>query len=228
MTKPLSGKTVSILGASISTFAGYIPADHRPRYPDTHPKCDVTDVRQTYWMQLIEEQGARLGVNDSWAGSCVCNIWDEDTGDVGPTRAMASMTRIKNLGTNGTPDLILFFGGGNDYVRGCPLGEFHPETAPTEAEFFAVKWDTVADAYTAAILRMKAVYPNARIIAQLPFSHGKPVLEAHIARLAAICRHYGIVSLAHPDIVESEMLYDGNHPNAYAMGLLADELRAVL
>ena len=111
------GKIISILGDSISTFAGYIPeADgvnlaHRPRYPQENL---LTDVNDTWWMKLINTLGARLGVNDSWAGSTVSNFRDCKEKDFGPDAAMASLTRIRNLGANGTPDLILFFGGTND------------------------------------------------------------------------------------------------------------------
>lgn len=37
---------------------------------------------------------------------------------------MASITRISNLGSNGTPDIILFYGGTNDAGAGITIGTF--------------------------------------------------------------------------------------------------------
>ena len=228
--KPLAGKTISILGDSISTFDGWIPAGHRPRYPDPgNPRCDVRDVKLTYWMRLIHAQGARLGVNDSWAGSCVGNVWEADEGDIGPGRAMASMGRIKSLGANGTPDVILFFGGGNDYNHReiYPLGCFDAAAAPDAAELDAVRWDSVVEAYTAAILRMKAVYPAAKIVAILPIASRITEIRAYDEQFRAICRHYG-VTCVELTRVEAGMLYDGFHPNNHAMELMAEDIAKAL
>ena len=139
----MQGKVISILSASTSTFAGYIPVavgfnlEHRARYPQDNL---LTDVNETWWMQLITELDAKLGINDSWAGSQVFNNIDGNSGDVGEDAAMASLTRILNLGSNGTPDIILFYGGGNDMGRSVPLGEFDPNTAPTEVDLTTTKW----------------------------------------------------------------------------------------
>ena len=75
------GKVISILGDSISTFAGYIPvADgfnlaHKTRYPQDNL---LTDVNETWWMQVIHQLDAKLGINDSWASTEVYNYIDEE------------------------------------------------------------------------------------------------------------------------------------------------------
>ena len=60
------GKVISILGDSISTFAGYIPVadgfnlEHLPRYPQDNL---LTDVNETWWMQVINQLA---GCNRQW------------------------------------------------------------------------------------------------------------------------------------------------------------------
>lgn len=113
------GKIISILGDSISTYAGYIPGDdginleHRAKYPHRNL---VKNVNKTWWMQLINQLDAKLGVNDSWAGSTVSNTMLGNDGDWGEDAAMASLTRIQNLGSNGTPDGIHPNAEGMDYI----------------------------------------------------------------------------------------------------------------
>ena len=219
------GKVISILSASTSTFAGYIPeADgfnlaHRPRYPQDNL---LTDVKETWWMQLINDLDAKLGINDSWAGSTVSNFIDGNSGDVGEDAAMASLTRIKNLGANGTPDVILFFGAGNDMGKGVELGSFDPATAPTEVDLTATKWDSFADAYVAAIMRLQHFYPDSKIVVMSTYAMPSYVTEAKLNKygpvIRAICEHYGVPYVDLRDSgVTFDMLPDNIHPNAEGM-----------
>ncbi|MBR3908549.1 MAG: hypothetical protein IKJ50_02400, partial [Clostridia bacterium] len=224
------GKVISILSASTSTFAGYIPAadgfnlEHRARYPQDNL---LTDVNDTWWMQLINELDAQLGINDSWAGSQVLNTQDTNSGDLGPDACMASLTRIQNLGANGAPDLILFFGAGNDMGRGVPLGSFDPATAPTEVDLTATKWETLADAYVAAIMRLQYFYPDAEIVVMTTYAMPSYVTNAKLDKygpvLKAICDHYGVktVDLRNSGVT-FDMLPDKIHPNAEGMDHITD------
>ena len=225
-----AGKVISILSASTSTFAGYIPVadgfnlEHRARYPQDNL---LTDVNETWWMQVINELDAKLGINDSWAGSRVLNTQDTNSGDLGPDAAMASLTRIQNLGANGTPDVILFFGAGNDMGNGVTLGSFDPATAPAEVDLTATKWDSFADAYVAAILRLQYFYPNSRIVAMTTYPMPSYVTQAKLDQygpvIEAICDHYGIEYLSLEDCgVTFDMLPDGVHPNAEGMDYITD------
>ena len=231
-----SGKVISILSASTSTFAGWIPeADgfnlaHRARYPQDNL---LTNVEDTWWHQLITRLDAKLGINDSWAGSQVLNTQDTNSGDLGPDAAMASLTRIQNLGANGTPDIILFFGGGNDMGRGVTLGTFDPATAPDRADMTATKWDSFADAYTAAILRLKEIYPNSRIVVMTTYPMPSYVTNAKLDKygpvIQAICEHYGIERVSLRDCgVTFDMLPDGIHPNAEGMDYITNAVLAYL
>ena len=224
-TSPYKGKVISILGGSTCTFDGYIPvADgfnltHRPRYPQSNL---LTDVNDTWWMQVIAELGAKLGVNDSWAGSQVLNTLNSNSGDLGPDAAMASLTRIQNLGSNGTPDIILFYGAMNDIGRTVTMGSFDAATAPTQVDLTATKWDNLADAYVAAIMRMQHYYPDTQIVAMLPGPTASYYTEAerqaYCEVLKAICDHYGVptVDLSTCGLTTADMP-DGTHPNAVGM-----------
>ncbi len=229
-------KVISILGGSTCTFAGYIPTadgfnlEHRPRYPQDNL---LTDVNETWWMQVIAELHAKLGINDSWAGSRVLNTMDGNSGDLGEDAAMASLTRIQNLGANGTPDVILFYGAMNDIGGAVPLGSFDPDTAPTQVDLIAKKWENLPDAYVAAILRMQYFYPDAQIVAMLPGPTASYYTEAermeYCEVLAAICQHYGVtmVDLSTCGLTLDDMP-DGTHPNAEGMDYITNAVLDVL
>ena len=85
---------ISILGDSISTFAGYTPKDSV--FYDSYVQWEtgVKTVEDTWWMQVIRAFDAELGINNSVAGSMV-------SGNLS-TSAMAE-ERIQALGENGLP-----------------------------------------------------------------------------------------------------------------------------
>lgn len=59
-----SGRIISIMGDSISTFKGCIPAGNATWYP----RNEVNSSDKTWWSLLTELTGADLGVNNSWSG----------------------------------------------------------------------------------------------------------------------------------------------------------------
>ena len=223
------GVTVSILGDSISTFKGYIPTEDgvNRKHAAFYPNRDLRRVEDTWWAQVIDRMDGRLGVNESWSGSRVLNTMDGNEGNLGEDAAMASMTRIRNLGSNGTPQVILFFGGTNDISFGSPLGVFDPDQAPREAELTATKWETFSEAYTAAILRMQHLYPQATIYALSPTEnlthYDAQKRDEYVGVMREICRHYNVPFI---DLTEegfsTAMLADGTHPSGEGMACIAD------
>ena len=215
----VKGKIISILGDSISTFDGYIPTANRPRYPTTY----LTDVDDTYWKKLIDFAGLTLGVNESWAGSRVS--WDGTTesADIGADKHMASTTRINNLGGNGTPDIILFFGGTNDIAANVTLGTFDGSDLTTQAV------DTFSDAYSTALIRLQTAYPNAKIFVLTPLYvasyYNNVELAEYVDQIKIICDFFGVnfvdlrkcmITIFNDDI----NLGDGIHPNISGMDLI--------
>ncbi|MFA7435994.1 MAG: GDSL-type esterase/lipase family protein [Bacilli bacterium] len=103
-TKSYSGKTVSILGDSITTYAGYIPEGFANFYP--YPTAGFGDMNQTWWMRFINYTGMHLLVNNSWSGSAVAGT---------ATSAAQNNSRLEHLYIGDvTPDVIVIFMGAND------------------------------------------------------------------------------------------------------------------
>ena len=234
------------MGDSISTLENYIPSadgfnlEHRYRYV-LSAKSDtsllVIDPADTWWMRVINDLDAKLGINESWAGSCITNNSDSNSGDLGKDACMASLTRIQNLGANGTPNVILFYGGTNDIAR-CKtgqytLGTFDDASAPTQADLSKHKWDSVVDAYTEALLRMKYFYPDAQIIAMLPTYtanyYTNELLNQYNTLVSAVCDHYGVtyVDLRNCGI-STDLLADGIHPTTQGMECISTAVLSTL
>lgn len=237
----MHGKIVSILGDSISTYTGWIPVDdghnitHRARYPDGTSFWHGT-VEDTWWMKLISDLGAKLGINDSWAGSRVSNSSSTDTGDVGPNACMAGMTRITNLGMAGTPDLILFYGGTNDCGVGITPGTFD-STATYTLDTTSTTWSNFATAYKDAIMRLQYCYPHAKLVVLLPTYttsyYAMDELDKFNEIIKEVCDYFGVdwIDLRRCGINQanaSEMLGDGTHPTEAGFVLMEKYILAQL
>ncbi len=194
-------RKISILGDSISTFAGYTPAE--TVFYDSYVQWEtgVKSVEDTWWMQVIRAMDGELGRNHSLAGSMV-------SGNLS-TSAM-SEERIARLGDNGVPDVILVSAGCNDWG-------------------FCVLPEEFAEAYQLMLHRLKKQYPHADIwCATLPegetfFNIDSTIskrvysniireaagkAEVHIADLAECCREYETVDGVHPDKAGMKTLAD--------------------
>ncbi len=230
------GKVISILGDSISTYEGWIPTadgfnrEHVARYPQEGLLTDVTD---TWWMRLISELGAKLGVNDSWSGSMISGSDPVTTRDTGENAAFGNLTRIRNLGSNGTPDVILVFGGTNDYAHMGIIGVFDPSLLPEDVDLTTKSWTNLPKAYAQTLLRLRYYYPDALIVSVLPACTAKYYnaarLDAGNAILSRVCEHYGVpyVDLRGSGLGVDD-LPDGIHPNAAGMKKIADAVFAKL
>lgn len=229
----LKGKIVSILGDSISTYTGWIPvADghnlaHRARYPGGTSFWTGT-ADDTWWKKLIDETGAVLGINDSWAGSKVSNSSSTDHDDVGPNACMAGLTRITNLGANGSPDVIFFYGGTNDCGTGVTPGTFDP-TATYSIDLTTTIWNDFATAYKDAIMRLQYYYPDATIVVLLPTYttsyYQMDDLDAFNEIIKEVCDYFGVdwIDLRRCGINwanVSETLGDGVHPTVDGFALM--------
>ena len=222
------GKVISIMGDSISTFAGYIPVadgfnrEHLARYPQDNL---LTDVNDTWWMQVIVALDAQLGINDSWRGATVSGAAAVTSGDSGENAAMSNLTRIQNLGSNGTPDVILFYGGTNDLAHVAKVGTFDPATVPSAVDLTTTKWDNLADGYVHTLLRMQYYYPDAVIVAMLPtytasYYSNEKLTQAN-ETLAQICQYYGVACVDLRECgITVKNLPDGIHPDAEGMDMI--------
>ena len=198
-------RKISILGDSISTFAGYTPRE--AVFYDSYVQWEkgVKAVEDTWWVQVIRELDGELGTNHSLAGSMV-------SGNLS-TSAM-SYERIKKLGANGTPDVILVSAGCNDWGF-CVL--------PEEFE----------EAYRIMLHRIKEQYPHTEIwCATLPegkepqgqtfFNIDSTISKRVYSEIIRENVRKAQVSIA--DLASSGIEYatvDGVHPNKEGMRTLA-------
>ncbi len=232
-------KRISILGDSISTFGtpsatnenGTYCYSYYPtatcRYSEDGIDSIEFDVQDTWWLRLITRFGAVLGINESWRGTKVAG-----TG----TSAFNNQTRINHLGENGTPDLILVYGGTNDAGGGVTIGTFiggDYSDYDTAEEIAALPVSTFADAYKAMLIRLMFTYPSAEIVCILPtFTTSYYTiqnLDNYVEVIKEACDFFGIkwIDTRVSGITifnKSSYLVDGIHPNANGMKLLSDKI----
>ena len=181
----LSGKTISILGDSISTFDDW--CNNATEYNSTIAGnefyyyagrySDVT-VNDTYWMQVINEYDMELCVNNSSSGSRVIGVGNVsgDTSDQGyatrPQNLHDDTTSNNEGGSIIDPDIICVYIGINDLInsgnKSKPTGsydaiDFNTLIVPADNSFTYATPTTVAEAYAVMLHKMTVSYPNAEI-----------------------------------------------------------------
>lgn len=238
----LKGKIVSVLGDSISAMQGYIPVDDGWNKKHDHQYATSFGVDNMWWKIVIDRLGAKLGICDAWDGTTVRNTATEDSGKSGPNTYIGSSTRLINLASNGTPDVILVFAGTNDTRRASAtsLGTFDntQDYAPmTDEELYTNTTESVlASSFTALIRKLQYLYPNAKIACITPM-YGiafslKPSGRAMALKVIRdICDYFGVLFIdATKAGLNINNTYSGVytyfkdtiHPNKDGMKLIGD------
>lgn len=198
---------VSVLGDSISTFAGVSPPGGAYYAPSAGPVTGVASAEDTWWMRTIRGLSGTLLRNDSWSGSTVS-----------PSGAMpaGSPSRIRKLATEEhMPDLVLVMTGLNDVNRAIEPGEF-------------------AHAYEEMLQRLRTSYPSAEVwcatlttgyLGETPFWQAFSYFRSRLdpynegIRRAALCTGCHVADLAATGIQYVSL--DGLHPSGEGMIQLA-------
>lgn len=103
----------SVLGDSISTFAGAVPAGFAVFYEGERCAASgVLSVRDTWWDQVIRHFGGEVLACGAWSGSMVAGAGFPAGESFGRASALACDGRI--------PDDVLVYFGTNDYGWGSP------------------------------------------------------------------------------------------------------------
>lgn len=110
--KRLENAYMGFLGDSISTFKGYIPAGYSYFYPQYFDLL----VEQTWWKMTVDRIGCKLGINNSYSGTCVSKKYGASTSSETIPRLLKSK-RPDNL----PPDILVIFMGMNDSLA-APYG----------------------------------------------------------------------------------------------------------
>lgn len=206
----LWSQTVTIFGDSYSTFEGYIePASNEPWYYQNGNKperTNVTDVKQTWWHQLITRQGWKLCMNNSYSGSTISY-----SGYDGADYSLRSFnTRMTNLGC---PDIIFVFGATNDSWAGAPVGDYQYDNF-AHADLFAFR-----PAMARMLEYMTKRYINTRIYFILNDGLRDEINES----VLTICQHYGV-----PCIQLHNIDKQSGHPSVKGMSQIAQQIEQFL
>lgn len=123
-TSVYQGKTLSIMGDSISSFEGVNGMQLRPTGEEAvyYPTGDVTKASQMWWQKVCDALGMKRGYMNAYSGSRVAASHNSYTGADARAQA-ACLDRAKDLGTS--PDVIVLFVGTNDFygtTDAVPIG----------------------------------------------------------------------------------------------------------
>ena len=203
METPLTGRCLSVLGDSVSAFAGYIPWEDYAYYSNMN-----FGAASMWWAVLAEKTGMEI---------CKINAVSS-SGIVVPEGAMAdrllkgNSERCCDLSSKKgeSPDEILVMLGGNDYLE-------------------QVLTERIRQEYLDMLSRIKRAYPNAHIYVctyfQSPTLTSVPLEELNrLLRDVAQEAEVGLIDFEDCGILESEpekYLIDGIlHPNERGQILL--------
>ena len=193
------GKTISVMGDSISTIKDKISSGNALYYDNTTGK-EMTFERN-YWGAIITRFGAVEGIDEAWSGSTIGS----------KAASMASKDRINKLDDNGTPDVILYYGGSNP---DSSVGTFDPDADYAKTVDWAQSYSDTASAYAASLQRMKETYPDAEIIAMIPYYEQNNIpKQAEV--IEQIAKHYDITTIDLRELRNQEGISPNNalHPN---------------
>lgn len=153
----LMGKKLSLLGDSISAYAGTIPAGNEAYYSGSN--SGVTSPDQMWWKVLCNKTGMIPLVINGWSGSGITELTDSAHSDKVP---MSDISRDQALHSGTTnPDVIIIAGGVNDYTYAEQASQtpsnWDGKTAP-------VKGNSFTETYACMIKEIQTAYPSAMVI----------------------------------------------------------------
>jgi len=208
----LQNAYLGILGDSISTYKGYIPNGfvHFPYYASSDDGGMIT-LEQTWWRITQQTLGCRLGINNSYSGTCVMNEYGYTTSAENISRLQHS-TRFDNL----PPDIMIIYMGNNDaLVQNLNTANFEKS-------------------YRNMLNNLYTLYPNIQLfLGTLSYERyfvGKDYYEEHVLVTAEVNRiiqslaseyNLPIIDFA-TAYSDSSYLFDTIHPNVLGMKALAN------
>ncbi len=242
----LSGKKLSILGDSISTYEGYSNSGERNTtnatsteksnsvyYGDMNNSITVDD---TWWKQTIDQYNMELLVNNSWGGSRVTNDNDTQWG----TGYAAWEDRCVNLHDNTlddndgkaiiNPDIIAVYIGINDLGAGISAGTKTLDKSFFDAIELAVDNNNIAqpttfeEAYAIMIYKMVKTYNSADIfVFNIPTTNRTNNLTTYNNVIETIAEYYNlpIVDL-YSSALNTSYTSDSLHPTAEGMDIMTE------
>ncbi len=121
------GKTLAVLGDSISSFIGMIPnGQAHYYYPERTGNLPVSSYAGMYWEKVCSALRMARGVINGWASSRV-TATHASYADPEICAQAGCLDRAKALGVS--PDVIIVYLGTNDFRNGVPIGTYSSESA---------------------------------------------------------------------------------------------------
>lgn len=154
---PLKGKKLSLLGDSISSYAGTIPTENEAYY--TGNNSGVSDACQMWWNVLCSRTGMIPLVINGWSGSGITQLTDSAHSGKTPMSA-TSRCQALNVGTT-TPDIILIAGGVNDYTYAEQSSQVPSDWDGSTAPINGNSFD---ETYAVMIKNIQTAYPNTVVV----------------------------------------------------------------
>ncbi len=159
--KKLSGKTISVIGDSISTFG----ADYSYSNP-YYPSSTVTNYLRTWWGRLVQD-GASIMKNMSVSRSTIVNPSDPEVA----YRWIGYNDRITALGGDGvSPDIIMVLAGINDMFSTSALTDF--DFTKNRTNYDELNTSAFSTAYQWIVMKLLDLYPTSKIFLCTPFKAG--------------------------------------------------------
>ena len=194
-----TGKSISVLGDSVSAYTGCIPPEYHMQYP-----AEDVLLRDMWWFRLAKKFGMDICAVNACAGSGVTEYAWASEG----TENIDMQSRIEALRTpEKTPDLIFIWIGANDAMGGAPR-------------------ELIYDNYQSMISDIRKTYPESEIYVCTYYntSDGEIWLNEDIREIAG-AMGVNVIDAENCGIEKanqgSYLLSDGIHPNAEGMHLIS-------
>lgn len=206
-------QTIAILGDSYSTYLGWVPEGYAAWYDDNGNECqnDMTSVEQTWWRQLVTKEGYEIVTNCSYSGSPVCNTWY----DGADATELSFIKRMYcELGPDTpSPDILLVFGGTNDFWAGVPIGEVKYENWTTE------ELKCFAPAFCKMMDYLTKTHGSSKIYNIINDEITGPIRDLMIE----VCGRYQV-----PSILLENIEKENGHPNQAGMKAIYEQVAAFI
>ncbi|MGN1154756.1 MAG: SGNH/GDSL hydrolase family protein, partial [Agathobacter sp.] len=162
---------------------------------------------QTWWHQLVRKKGYELVANCSYSGSPVCNTW-YDGADATELSFIKRMYRELGPDTK-SPDILLVFGGTNDFWAGVPVGE------PKYEDWTAEELKSFAPAFCKMMYYLTKTHSTSKIYNIINDEITGPIREYMIE----ISNKYHITNILLQDVEK-----ENGHPNQKGMKAIYEQV----
>ncbi len=237
----ISGKKLSILGDSISTYTGWSNSTAVNNTLENnalwyHSPSLLATVEDTWWMQAADRLGMEILVNNSWSGSTVTSVRDE----LG-VQSYGWNTRPGNLHDNTldnnpngapiNPDIIAIYMGTCDLYRDVSANTNFTDAfwEKVEAESFVPPAASdFEEACALMVYKVRKSYPNADIFLfnnpTMSFGAEENRMKYNVAYQVIADRYGCTVVELHDTPLSDYVAYtiDGIHPNAAGMDIMTE------